>query len=106
MKKTLSFIIDKSMHGKIVREILIKHINLSKNCVKNLKKYDDGILVNGERVNVLKTVKEGDKLLLTMHEKQSSDIIPLEVDIDVLYEDEGPRDPLKNLPRLKNLSGS
>lgn len=88
MKKTLSLRIDKSLNGKIVREILINHIKLSKNIVKNLKKYDDGILVNGERVNVLKTVKEGDELLLTMHEKQNSDIAPFDVKIEVLYEDE------------------
>lgn len=87
MEKVLTVKIDKTLDGKIVKYVLLDYMKLSKTLVKNLKKTDDGILLNGERVNVLKTVKEGDVLALTAHDKENF-IVPNNIELDILYEDE------------------
>jgi len=86
------FTVSEKMDGMLVRDILEKEIKFSGAIITFLKTRDRGIVLNGERVTVRKTVKVGDLLELdytddrTMAEK--SDIEPVELPLDILYEDD------------------
>ena len=83
--------INEKQSGMLVRDILEKEIKFSGSIITFLKTRDRGIVLNGERVTVRKTVKTGDILELdytddiTMAEK--SEIVPIEMPLDILYED-------------------
>ena len=62
MEKNIIVKIDKVLHGRDIKYILHNHMELSSTLVKRLKRTDNGILLNGEAVNVLRTVCAGDEL--------------------------------------------
>ena len=88
----MRFTVSEKMDGMLIRDILEKEIKFSGAIITFLKTRDRGIVLNGERVTVRKTVKAGDLLELdytddrTMAEK--SDIEPVELPLDILYEDD------------------
>ncbi len=80
----LSVKIDKSMSGKLVRDILRQDLELSRRLV-NSAKQKDNILLNDKPCRVRKIVYEGDVLKLMMLEK--SDFTAEEGNLNVVYED-------------------
>ena len=70
-----------------VKEILTKNLNLSAQLITNLKKYNDGILLNGKKVNVNAKLTFGDKLKIKIYDEKS-DIKPKNIPFNILYEDE------------------
>ena len=75
--------------GKTVKEILRYGVGLSLAFTKQLKFLDNGIMLNGERVTVRKTVNEGDILFLATEDVQRSNVLtPTELPLDIAYEDE------------------
>lgn len=84
--------IPKRLDGAIIRDILEKEIKFSGAIITFLKTRDRGIVLNGERVTVRKTVKAGDILELdytddkTMAEK--CEIEPVDLPLDILFEDD------------------
>ena len=87
----MKLIISEEMHGMAIRDILKNKIKFSNATITFLKTRDRGIVLNGEKVTVRKTVKSGDVLELeytddkTLAEK--SEIIPTNLPLDILYED-------------------
>lgn len=55
--------------------------------IKHLKFLDDGIMLNGERVTVRKTVSIGDELTLNTESESGSDITPRDLPLGIIYED-------------------
>lgn len=88
MEKNIIVKIDKVLHGRDIKYILHNHMELSSTLVKRLKRTDNGILLNGEAVNVLRTVCAGDELVLTFCDGSSDNIVPKNIPICILYEDE------------------
>lgn len=88
MEKNIIVKIDKVLHGRDIKYILHNHMELSSTLVKRLKRTDNGILLNGEAVNVLRTVCAGDELVLTFYDESSDNIVPKNIPICILYEDE------------------
>lgn len=80
------------LDGVAVREILKDKIKFSNATITFLKSRDRGIVLNGERVTVRKTVKTGDILELEYTDDKSlaekSEIVPTELPLDILYEDD------------------
>lgn len=75
--------------GKTVKEILRYSIGLSLAFTKQLKFLDNGIMLNGECVTVRKTVNEGDILFLATEDTQKDGILtPVDIPLDIIYEDE------------------
>ena len=86
--KQITVKIDEKLNNKTVKSILKDKFAFSTALITVLKKYSNGILLNGERVKTNHTVKQGDILTLNIHAQKNSTIEPVPLKIDVLYEDE------------------
>lgn len=85
----MKYIIRAEENGKTVKEILRSGAGLSSAHIKHLKFLDDGIVLNGEKVTVRKTVIEGDVLTLAVEDKQNGHrLTPTDIPLDIVYEDE------------------
>jgi len=75
----------------MIREVLKVKLGYSVNLIKKLKFSEDGILVNGKWVTVRYVLQRGDVLSLATEDKAedvSPYIIPVDLPLDVVYEDE------------------
>jgi 23S rRNA pseudouridine1911/1915/1917 synthase len=88
MDNLITVNIDEKLNNKTVREILFDYLDLSNALVKKLKQTDDGIMLNGVKVYVTRVLKTGDKLVVNIRDKRSENIVPEEISLDILYEDE------------------
>jgi len=87
----MDILIENNYEGMLIREVLKKELGYSVNLIKKLKFSPDGIRVNGEWVTVRYTLKHGDVLSLAVEDKDedvSPYIIPAELPLEVIYEDE------------------
>lgn len=87
-KRKLEYIIQDEYSGKRVDEVLRAYWGISGSLIKDLKHYEDGILLNGEHIRTVDTVSEGDKLSVAIYDTASEGIIPQKMELDILYEDE------------------
>ena len=84
----MKYIIKAEENGRSVKEILRQGAGLSSGLIKHLKFLDDGIVLNGERVTVRKTVREGDVLSLAVEDKADGHrLTPTDIPLDIVYED-------------------
>ncbi len=82
-------VISSEYDGMLLREYLRSVLRLSRAELTELKKRDDGIMLNGARVTVRAVLKEGDELLLSREDIVSSEgVTPVELPLDILYEDD------------------
>lgn len=87
----MEIIINNNYEGRLIREVLKKDLGFSVNLIKKLKFSPDGIKVNGQWVTVRYELKRGDVLYLATEDKPedvSPYIIPVELPLEVIYEDE------------------
>ncbi|MBE6563627.1 MAG: RluA family pseudouridine synthase [Ruminococcaceae bacterium] len=83
--------IDEKDAGLTVKEFLFKRLKLSVAAVKRVKYRDGGIQVNGEEVTVRRVLAFGDTLELLMEDTEEDEneyTLPVNIPIDVVYEDE------------------
>lgn len=73
--------------GKPIKYVLTNHWEFSGNLVTLLKK-DDGILLNGKKEFVNKVVKKGDILKINLPQENSENIVPNDIPLDILFEDD------------------
>lgn len=88
MVKKIEIQIDTALHGRKIRYILRNHMGFSAALVRRLKAAPDGILLNGQTAKQDTEVQAGDTLVLTICDKPSENIVPREIPLDILYEDE------------------
>lgn len=88
MKRILKYTITAENDGETIRDFLAQECRMSGTLIKNLKKYDDGITVNGERRFVIHTLCAGDILQIAVYDEASENIVPVKLDFETLYEDE------------------
>ncbi len=75
-------------HGRILRDWIKDYVRLSGKMMKYLKYQNDGILVNGERCTVRKILHTGDTVTLALSDHQASeDLLPVDLPLEILYED-------------------
>ena len=84
--RNFELIIDENYDNKTVKEILYGHFRLSGRLITKLK-LTDGIKLNGESVTVRRVLKKGDKLLLILPDGNSDNVIPVNIPIEIIYED-------------------
>lgn len=83
------YTIGERWQGRTVKEYLFSELSLSRAQVTGLKKTENGILLNDCCVTVRAVLKKGDCLKLAMEDKDSSpDLIPTDIPVEILYEDE------------------
>ena len=85
--KNIEIKIDRELSGKTVKEILFGKLNLSARLVTRLKR-TGGITVNSEPVTVRKELSDGDILRVVTEDGQSENIVPNNIPLDIVYEDE------------------
>lgn len=79
----------KEEDGLLLRTYIRSRLGYSRAALSSLKQKDGGIKVNGQPVTVRTILREGDEIFLdTEDEKVSTGIIPHDIPIEVLYEDE------------------
>ena len=79
--------IGKEFDGMTVRDLLTYKLELSRRCISSLKNHERGIVLNGQKVTVRAVLSDGDVLELTF-ENEGAEIVPKDIPIEVLYEDD------------------
>lgn len=88
MNRVLTYEITAEQAGTKIRDFL-RRAGYSRHVIIHLKKTENGILLNGEWAYVGQFLKEGDHLEIRIIESESSEqIIPAELPLDIIYEDE------------------
>ena len=85
--KTIEIIIDERLSNRDIKNILFEHLGFSQRLVTRLKQ-TDGIRLNGEHATVRKKVILGDILTVTMNDEKNENIVPNNIPIDIVYEDD------------------
>ncbi|MBQ3022000.1 MAG: RluA family pseudouridine synthase [Clostridia bacterium] len=88
MGKEISIKIDSAMHGHRIEYVLKKELKISSSLIKRMKRAENGILLNGVRTTVVTKVSDGDILTVNIKGKETENVIPVNIPIDVLWEDE------------------
>ena len=83
----MQFIIDREHAGQCIRKYIAQNLHISSKMLKYLKYADDGICVNGKRVTVRYVLQCGDVLTLATEDSDSAPIAPVDLPLDILYED-------------------
>lgn len=86
--RRLEFKITDEYSGKKVEDVLRSYFHISGSLIKDLKKYPDGLLLNGEHIRTVDGVSENDILTVNIHDGVSEGIKPVHMELDIIYEDE------------------
>ena len=88
MTRILKYHITEQFHNMSIGSFL-KSMGFSRQCIIALKKQEKGILLNGVWAYVSTILSVGDTLTLTLSEEESSEkILPVNLPLCILYEDE------------------
>lgn len=88
MDRVFEYKVADDFNGVDIKTVLKQHYKMSTCLIKELKKYDEGIYLNGEHRRVVDTVKSGDILKITLRDTGSENIIAKDVPFKIVYEDE------------------
>lgn len=84
----LTHIVTDEQDGLTLASILRSRFALSRKLLSRLKRSELGLTVNGRRVYISERIHTGDRIEVRMEEEQSEDILPQEMPLSILYEDE------------------
>lgn len=87
MSRKFIYVTESKFSDRLVKDVLKNKFNMSSGLISALKKTDDGIMVNGNRKFVNFVLKKGDVLEINIKEGASENIIPENIELDILYED-------------------
>jgi len=88
VSRRLELTVTRSLAGVRVDALLKRHMGLSGTVIRRIKWLEDGILVDGIRVNTRFTPSEGQLLSVRLDDPQRrSGIVPAPGPLDILYED-------------------
>lgn len=88
MKRTLEYKITGNYNDAMVQDVLRRELRISTALIKELKKYPDGILINGEHMRTVDLVHTGDILTVNIYDTDSESIEPHYIPLDIMHEDE------------------
>ncbi len=87
MGKEIEIKIDSRLHGHRIEYVLEKELKISSSLIKRLKRLPDGIMLNGVRATVVEKVSEGDILSVNIKGRETGNIVPANIPIDIIWED-------------------
>ena len=85
--KIIELQIDEEHDGKEIKTLLLNELKLSQRLITKLKK-GDGIKLNSKKETVRKTVSKGDILTITIYDEASENIVPNNIPLSIIYEDD------------------
>ena len=88
MMREITYCVTKNDNGRKIKNILRQNLGISAAVLTKLKKAPEGITLNGEGVYATKEVKEGDTLKISLPDEASQNIVPTDIPLDIIYEDE------------------
>lgn len=84
----LEYIATNNDNNRVIKDILSSHFKISHRLLITLKK-NNCIFLNNNLSFVYQKLKEGDKLVVSFdYEEDNSNIIPKEIPLDIIYEDD------------------
>ena len=84
----LQYVITNNDNNKTIKDILLSHFKISHRLFITLKK-NNCIFLNNSPSFVFQTLKEGDILSVSFeYEEDNSNILPNEMNLDIIYEDD------------------
>ena len=84
----LEYIATNKDNNKIIKDILLSHFKISHRLLITLKK-ENSVYLNDTPSFIYQKLQEGDKLVVSFdYEEDNSNIIPKEMVLDILYEDD------------------
>lgn len=83
----MEYRITKEHDGKLLRRFLEQDLRLSSKMIRHIKFLESGMTVNGEHVTVRCVLREGDLLCLATEDTETAAIAPVDLPIEILYED-------------------
>jgi 23S rRNA pseudouridine1911/1915/1917 synthase len=83
----LQYIVTENESGWSVKEVMRRRMGISRKHLSRLK-LTEGVKLNGESVYVSFPVQLGDQVSALMEAEESDDILPQQMDLVILYEDE------------------
>ncbi|MBE1441553.1 RluA family pseudouridine synthase [Paenibacillus sp. OAS669] len=84
----LVYRVSQEEEGFLLKTILQSRMHLSRKLLSRLKLTEQGITVNGQRQYISIRVHEGDVIEVRMQQEESDDILPQDLPISILYEDD------------------
>lgn len=89
MERIFTYTAEENYIGENIKTLLKQKFKMSSSLISSLKREEDGILVNGGKKHVNYIIQKGDCVKLTMREEGGSEnIVPVEMKLDIVYEDE------------------
>ena len=82
----IEFHVSEQYNGKYIRDIIRNELKISSGLLTKLKKCE-GILLNNKTATVAERVKSGDILLINFPKESSGTIKPINIPLDIIYED-------------------
>ena len=83
---TLEKSVEKGFEGRKIREYLKEEMGLSSRLIRGAA-MDERILVNNTPVRMNYVLKENDNIVINLNKKETQNIEPEKIDIDIVYED-------------------
>ncbi|MCQ2081395.1 MAG: RluA family pseudouridine synthase [Lachnospiraceae bacterium] len=87
MKRVFNYLIDTNQSNTTIIDYLTD-LGYGSSLLKRLKHTDNSVQVNEQPVLLKHILKEGEELKITIDEEGSDNIVPTNIPIDIIYEDE------------------
>ena len=84
----VALVVEAADEGRMLRDVLRDRLGISRRLFVKLKQTDDGLAVNGEKAYPSHRLTAGDVVELRMAEESSDDILPQDIPLDIVWEDE------------------
>ena len=85
----LTWIVSAAENGRSVRSLLKNELSLSSSCINRLKRTEDGITCNGQRVFTNAILSAGDVLTVELSAAEHpTGVAPIAMELDIVFEDE------------------
>ena len=85
--RVIEYKVEPYFEGKKLISFLRGHVKISVRLLRSLKRVEGGIKINGESARTIDLLHEGDTVTLSIPEDENHSI-PIEYDLDVVYEDD------------------
>lgn len=87
MRKKDIYIIDEASEGITLKHYLSTRLRFSRRSIISLKK-SGGALINGDICHMNVVLKESDKIEISFEDSESENILPEQMELDIVFEDE------------------